>query len=221
MARASELYPAFLDLHGLPVLVVGGGAVALRKVKSLLPTGARITVVAKTFSAGFSRMKDVQRVRRAFKEPDLREACLVFAATDDAALNARIASLALEGAVWTNVATPPEAGNLVVPGSLRRGSLCIAVSTGGASAAAAKAVRKTLERTLDSAWGSFLKLLEARRRGILAAVPDPRRRRRLLQRLGSPDWVDKLRREGRDAVAREMDALIGHTGARGRKKGRS
>lgn len=203
-----DLYPVFLDLHELPVLVVGGGAVAERKIKTLVRAGARVTVVAKDFRPALLRMKGLQCVRRGFKPADLGAACLVFAATGGPALNARIAALALERGVWVNVAAPPEAGNLLVPASFRRGNLSVAVSTGGASAAVAKAVRQELERTLDAAWGVYLELLERRRRRILASVGDPARRRALLQSLGRPEWVARLRREGRAKVARAMDALI-------------
>lgn len=206
--RRSELYPAFLDLHGLPVLVVGGGAVAQRKVLSLRRTGARITIVSKRFTPGLTRMNEVRRVRRGFRESDLREACLVFAATDDPGLNARIAALALERAVWTNVASPPDAGNLWVPASLRRGSLCVAISTGGASAAAAKALRRELERTLDASWAEFLRLLEARRGLVVSSIADPKRRRRLLKELGRAEWADRIRRHGVAAAAKKMDRLI-------------
>ncbi|MBI3829202.1 MAG: bifunctional precorrin-2 dehydrogenase/sirohydrochlorin ferrochelatase [Planctomycetes bacterium] len=206
--RRSDLYPVFLDLHGLPVLVVGGGAVAQRKVLGLRRSGARITIVSKRFTPELARMQEIRRVRRGFRESDLREACLVFAATDDPGLNARIAALALERAVWTNVAAPPDAGNLWVPASFRRGSLCVAISTGGASAAAAKALRRELERTLASSWADFLGLLEARRGRVVATVSDPRRRRRLLKELGRADWAVRIRRKGAASVARAMDRLI-------------
>jgi len=206
--RGVDWYPVFLDLQGIPVLVVGGGAVALRKVKGLVQAGADVTVVAPALEAGFRRLKIVHLLRRGFREADLRNACLVFAATNQPQVNARVAAAALERGVWTNVAAPPEAGNLLVPAALRRGRLCVAISTGGASAAAAKALRLELEKSLDAAWSGFLELLEGRRARVLATVHDATRRRRLLQALGRAKWVKRIRAQGREAAARAMDKLI-------------
>jgi len=203
-----ELYPVFLDLRGLPVLVVGAGGVAARKVRALLQARARVTVVAPRFGPRFTELRGLRRRRRAFRAQDLRGARLVFAATDDRALNTRVAVLAERRGVWANVAAPPEAGRLLVPACLRRGRLCIAVSTAGVSAAAARALRREWALRLGPSWGAFLDLLASRRARILKLVPDPRRRRRLLQTLGAPRWVRLIQRRGRAAVARAMDRLI-------------
>ncbi|MCZ7644765.1 MAG: bifunctional precorrin-2 dehydrogenase/sirohydrochlorin ferrochelatase [Planctomycetota bacterium] len=209
MARASaEGYPVYLDLRETPVLVVGGGAVAARKVRELARCGARITLVAPKVHSALARRKGLALKRRGFRTSDLRGARLVFAATDDPALNARLAKLARGRGLWCNVAAPPETGDLTLPAVVRRGRLSVAISTGGVSAAAAKALREELERRLDPGWGPFLALLEARRARIKRRVPDPAARRKLLQALGSPRWVRELRRRGCAETARRMDALI-------------
>lgn len=201
-------YPAFLDLRGVPVLVVGGGAVALRKARGLASSGAKVTAVAPRFDAGFAGLGKVAKRKRAFQDPDVNGARMVFAATDDAALNRRIAALAKKQGAWVNVAAPPEAGDFAVPSSLRRGSVCVAVSTGGASAAAAKALRETLDAAIDPAWGAYVALLERRRAKIKQVVADPKRRRRLLQDLGDVHWVQVVKTRGRAEAARRMDAAI-------------
>lgn len=207
-ARLGSTYPVFLKLTGIPVLVVGGGAVAARKVHGLASAGARITVVAPQGATALARRKHVTLKRRGYRSSDLRSMRLVFAATDDQALNTRIATECRAQSIWCNVAAPPEAGDVILPAVVRRGRLQVAMSTGGASAAAAKALREELERRLDPAWGIFLALLEARRERIKRRVADPARRRKLLQDLGATRWVRRIRERGRAAVAAEMDAHI-------------
>src|SRR5688572_7784820 len=87
---APRLYPLFADLAGKRVLVVGGGAVALRKTRALLHAGALVTVGAPSFDAGLEALS-VRLVFGEFAESWLDAAWLVVAATDDAAVNARVA----------------------------------------------------------------------------------------------------------------------------------
>lgn len=207
-SSSKKTYPVFLTLEGVPVLVVGGGPVAARKARELVACGADVTVVAKSFSTPLARSRNVKRIRRGFRPGDLREQRLVFAATDDPALNTTIAALASNQGTWVNVAKPPEAGNLTVPSSIRRGPLCLAISTGGSSAAAAKSIRKELEKHFDVAWGKYLRLLGSRRDRIRNRVPNPAKRRRLLQQLGQLKWLELVRKKGARVAGRQMDELI-------------
>lgn len=211
MPRGGSLvyYPAQLDVRGLPVLVVGGGDVALRKVGSLVESGARVTVVSPEFHPDFGALlKRVKSHRRGFKDSDLRGQRLVFAATNLEALNTRIATLAKKQGAWVNVAAPPEAGNFVVPSHFRRGPVMVSISTGGASAALARSMRERLEGALGEEWGVAAELLEARRERILKVVPDPVERRALLQRLGHAKTALAIKKSGRAAVAKQMDLWI-------------
>lgn len=213
MARDAKapLYPASLDLRGAPVLVVGGGAVAARKAGALLLAHAVVTVVAPAFHPAFARLArrpGLRQVRRRFRLSDLRIPRLVFAATDDAALNARIAADARRRGVWVNVAAPGECGDLQVPAAVRRGQVCIAISTGGASAALARTLRERLERAIGPEWGQFAALLEQRRERVLRGVADKSARRRLLKALGSPRFSELIRQRGARRAARDMDRLI-------------
>jgi len=218
-ARNAGLYPAFLNLNGVQALVVGGGPVALRKARGLLAAGASVHAVSPEFVRAFRGLAKVRFVIRRYRNSDLKGMRLVFAATSDAALNARIAADAWARGAWANVASPPEAGKLVVPSVLRRGRLCLGIGTGGASAAAARALRQELERHVDAAWGAFLDLVEARRRKLKARVTDPALRRRLLQQLGSASWVKLIRKAGKAAAGKRMDALLARAVKPGKPSG--
>jgi len=206
--EATTWYPVFLDLHGLPVKVIGGGAVAARKVRGLVEAGARVTVIAPKFCPSLARRRGIKKIKRDYRPGDLKGARLLFMATDDPDLNSTIASEAERRGLWANVASPSDAGRMSLPASFRRGPLCVAVSTSGTSSAAASALREDLSEHLDEAWASFLKLLRVRRRDVQRQIKDSDRRRHLLLALGDPIWVTLIRRKGARAAARRMDELI-------------
>lgn len=142
-------YPVFLDLRGRPVLVVGAGKVALRKVRGLLEAGARVSVVAPRWEPEFERLP-VALARRAFEPADLDGAFLVFTATDDRGVNRSVAALAKVRGIPVNVADARAECDFLVPSRLRRGHLQVAVSTGGEDPRHAAAVRRRIEALLDS-----------------------------------------------------------------------
>lgn len=195
----------------MPVLVVGGGGVAARKLASVLESGARPAVVAPRLSAACARIAGRHRIRvfrRRFRSSDLRGKRLVFAATDDLELNTRIRALCEKNGVFCNVAAPAEAGSFQLPASVRRGQFCLAVSTGGASAHLARIWQKKLERLAGPEWGRLVNLLDVRRRRVLAATADPEVRLRALTAIGQPRFARMIRQKGVRAAAVRMDALL-------------
>jgi precorrin-2 dehydrogenase/sirohydrochlorin ferrochelatase len=140
-------YPIFLDLKDRPVLVVGAGKVALRKVKGLLDAGARVTVVAPEWDTEFEDLR-VRLVQRRFRASDLANCMLVFAATDDRLTNHRIGIAAKGKGVFANIADSAEECDFVVPARVQRNHVQIAVSTGGENPRLSAELRKTLEEIL-------------------------------------------------------------------------
>lgn len=141
-------YPIVMDMADRPVLVVGGGGVAERKVEGLLAAGARITVLAPDLSTRLLAWAGEGRIRhvgRAYRTGDLAGYRVAFAATDDGAVNADVAREARERSVWLNAADDPAHSDFILPSVLRRGDIVVAVTTGGTSPALARAVREELE----------------------------------------------------------------------------
>jgi precorrin-2 dehydrogenase/sirohydrochlorin ferrochelatase len=141
-------YPIFLNLAGQRVVVVGAGKVATRKIRNLRKAGARVTVISPVATAAIRRKIGLRWQRRRYRPGDLRGATLVIAATNDPAVNRQVCAEAKRRRQLVNCIAPPEAGNFIVPSVVRRGAFTIAISTGGASPAKAKALRKKLERML-------------------------------------------------------------------------
>jgi cobalt-precorrin 5A hydrolase/precorrin-3B C17-methyltransferase len=138
-------------MEGVPVLVVGGGAVGERKVAGLLAAGAAVRLISPQATAQLADWAEAGRIRweaRAYRAGELAEAdappLLVFAATDQRAVNAQVASEAQAQGRLCNVADVPEEGTFHLPALQREAGLTIAVSTDGTSPARARQVRDQL-----------------------------------------------------------------------------
>ena len=142
-------YPAFLDVAGKRVLIVGGGPVAARKARTLSRYGARTTIVAPRMTQAARRSAQVAR-QRPFSGRDLRAMTLVICATDDRRIDARVSALCRRRGIWANVADRPALCDFIAPAVARRGKITVAVSTGGASPALAKSLRQRLARAVTA-----------------------------------------------------------------------
>ena len=146
---ALKFYPLCVNLNGAKVVVIGAGRVAERKLKGLLDAGARPLVVAPQITpriAGWAHHRQLRWTKRAFRDSDINGAKFVIAATDDAELNARIAQLAMRRKILVNAATGRATGDVILPAVARRGSLTIAISTGGRSPGLARRWREKIEQ---------------------------------------------------------------------------
>jgi len=142
-------YPVFLDLTGKRCVIVGGGQVAERKCRSLMKTRALITVIAPEITKGLRTYKDkgvIRHIGRAYRKGDIASANIVISATGSRETNERVARDAESLHKLVNVVDTPDLCNFIVPSVFRRGTLSIAVSTGGVSPAFAKEIRKELEK---------------------------------------------------------------------------
>lgn len=145
-------YPVYLDMTDRPCLVVGGGPVAERKVAGLLDAGARLTVVSPSATDRLREWARADRIRllpREYAAADLAGQAVVFVATDDGGINAGVARDARAVGVLVNAVDDPAHCDFILPAVLRRGEITVAVSTGGASPALARAVRDELGAYLD------------------------------------------------------------------------
>ncbi|MCB9481142.1 MAG: bifunctional precorrin-2 dehydrogenase/sirohydrochlorin ferrochelatase [Desulfobacteraceae bacterium] len=165
-----EYYPVYLNLRGKKVLVVGGGAVALRKTKSLLEAKAFVKVVSPLFHEGFESINSNSNLilqLKAFEEKDVSDVFLVFSATDDRELNYIISQICETSGILCNIADNPEKSGFIVPSCIKRGDLMLAVSTGGKSPALSRKLRKDLEKEFGDEYEIFLYFLGEIRCAIL------------------------------------------------------
>jgi len=152
-------YPIFLDLKGRRCMVIGGGAVAERKVEELLAAGAEITIVGPEISERLRLLftqRSIKHVQRKYENGDLAGYALAFVATDDAATSTAVFSEARERGIWVNCADVPSCCDFILPAVIRRGELAVAISSGGASPAATRAIREELENYLTEEFAQLV-----------------------------------------------------------------
>ena len=140
-------YPINLDIQNRGVLVVGGGGVGTRKVKTLLDCGARVTVVSREVSAKLQALAasgEINLEQRSYRSEDLTGMFLVIGATNEMKLNRKISNDAEQLNTLCNIADRPEVCNFILPSIVRRDDLVITISTSGKSPAMAKKLRKAL-----------------------------------------------------------------------------
>lgn len=198
-------FPIMLDLRGKRCLVVGAGKVALRKVESLLEAGADVVVVAPD---GVPMPEGITMRRRPFETADADGAWLIIAATADRVVNAAVARAADERRIWVNVVDVPDESTVIMPAVVRRGALCLALSTAGASPAFIKRLRKQLEGEFGPEYGVLLELLRALRRSWeprakAAGLPDDTRREAWERVIDLPllEWLRAGDRAAAEAAA--------------------
>ncbi len=153
------MYPVMLDVGDHACLVVGGGGVALRKAQGLVEEGARVTVVAPEVVAPLETMADQGRLRlerRPYLAGEALSYALVFAATDDREVNARVFNDAANAGVWVNVADDPELCSFHLPGRVRRGPLQLAIASAGQAPFVVRRLRRLLERRFGVEWAEWV-----------------------------------------------------------------
>ncbi len=167
-----------LKVAGRRVVIVGGGSVAVRRAESLLEAGARVTVVAPEVDEALAGLC-VTIERRGYVQGDLDGAMLVVIATDDAAVNDRVAADAAEAGVLTNRTDDPDKGDLAVMAHRRCGPITLAATTDGISAAAAAKIADDAIESMDPAWPELLDAAASYREKA-KRIGDPVQRRKVL-----------------------------------------
>jgi precorrin-2 dehydrogenase / sirohydrochlorin ferrochelatase len=203
-----SLFPIFVKLNGRHVLVVGAGRVGEPKIRGLLPTGAKIRVVANQASAAvreWSRNGEIALEERGFVLSDLDNAFLVVVATPSRDLNELIFQEAVSRRILCNVVDVPEQCDFYYSAVVQRGDLQIAVSTSGQSPSLAQKIRQQLERQFGPGYAHWVAELGETRRKVLASDLDPERKRFLLQSLASAEAfeatvADDSKTNGRSAA---------------------
>ena len=151
-----QTFPIFLALQDRPVLVVGGGEPAARKVELLLAAGARVTLIADAVVGEIAQMIAEARISwagRAFDDGDLSDMALVIVATHDEALQVRVSDAARRRCLPVNVVDRPALSSFIMPAIVDRAPVTIAISTGGAAPALARRLRAEIERAMPAAVG--------------------------------------------------------------------
>jgi len=202
----SGYYPIFLNIVGFPCLVVGGGDVAERKVEALRASGAVVKLISPALTPLLQSLAlngEINWFPRAFQRGDTVGSQLVISATNHEEVNRQVYEECNSAGILVNVVDDPAKCSFLVPAVVRRGDLCIAVSTGGASPLAARKIREELEDRYGPEYDIYLKLLAAARREALTRHREPEKRRRVFERLNDGNLLSLLK-DGRVDAAKEL-----------------
>jgi precorrin-2 dehydrogenase/sirohydrochlorin ferrochelatase len=204
-------YPIYLELEDAHAVVIGAGSVAARKAKTLVATGAKVTVVARTIEPIFKELCEglpIEIVQGDYSKEHLQDAFLVIAATDDNALNTEIFEDCQQLKILCNVVDVPPLCNFYVPAVIRRGDLQIAISTNGKCPAYAGHLRRKFQNLITEEHGRFLEVLDDARKSIISKVP-AEKRKDLLSKLADDDSYQLFLDKGADdwkSLAQELIA---------------
>ena len=202
-----KVYPVMLKLAGRRVVIVGGGAVAARKVRLLKEMGAKVTLIADKLLADVD-LAEVEYIGRQYAPEHLGRPMLVFACTDDAALNARIADDARAAGAIVNCVDQPEDCDFFVPAVTGDGDVVVAIGTGGAAPALAGRLKHLCADALPERIGEFAELLLSMRDKVKAGVDDIARRGEILKHLASDQSYQAFRTGGAAAMETILDKLL-------------
>jgi uroporphyrin-III C-methyltransferase/precorrin-2 dehydrogenase/sirohydrochlorin ferrochelatase len=181
-----KTFPLFMTLQDRPVLVVGGGEAAAGKVELLLSAGAQVSLIAETVTGEIAQLIADGRISwagRAFDVADLAGMSLVFVATKDQQLQARVSVAAQARSVPVNVVDTPKLSSFIMPSIVDRSPITIAISTGGTAPALARKLKAEIERALPAAIGRVARFAEIFRDQVRRTLSDPAKRRRFWDRV--------------------------------------
>ncbi|HEY8911351.1 MAG TPA: bifunctional precorrin-2 dehydrogenase/sirohydrochlorin ferrochelatase [Desulfosporosinus sp.] len=173
-----QYYPIFMDVEAQPVLVVGGGVVALRKVQTLLEHGAIVYIVSPQVVPELKVLiNDTTCLwsEKEYSSDDIQEAILVFSCTEKEDVNAKVSRDAKAYHRPVNVVDDPEKCSFIVPSIMEQGDLKIAVSTGGSSPIVARQVRAELQTHYGQEMADYLKLLRTWRNKAKSSLSPEKR----------------------------------------------
>jgi len=205
-------FPIFLDLSDHSVIVVGGGEVAERKVKSLLAYGCQIYIVTPHLAPHLRQLVAKEKIHHVSHESLdrlLDDAFMVIAATDDAKVNSQIASQAKERGILVNVVDKPEECTFIMPSIVKRGDLQIAISTAGKSPALAKKIRKQMDGIFGPEYSLFLGLLGLLRTQILAQGQASSKNKTIFRQLVDSNLLELIKKGNWEGVSATLTSILG------------
>ena len=176
-------FPFFIDIKDKPFLVVGGGNVALRKVRKLLPFEPKITLCAPEICEEILDIDGIIIKRRKFEERDLEGVFAVISATSDEQLNSRIYEICKEKNILVNTVDVPDKCGFIFPAIVKKNDISVGISTGGKSPLYAKYLRKKLDRLITEEDANAIEFLGEIRPCIKAEIADEEKRKAAFERV--------------------------------------
>ena len=204
-----NLLPVALNVHDKRCLIVGGGSVAARKARVLLECGAKLHVVAPELCEELQPfLSQLEYSARGFEVDDVEDCDLIFACTNVAGLNAQIAEEAARRKVWCNIADDSDASTFHLAATVRRGEICIGITTNAGSPALAKNLKAEVENCIGDEYVALLELMSTHRESLKQRISDRRVRASLWRMILGSEVLDLLRSGEEREARKKIDELI-------------
>ncbi len=197
------MIPIQLKSESKLALVVGAGNVGLRKAKAWRQSGGVVRFVDPRDDLEL----DDEHICEPFAPRHLEDVFVVFACATDA-VNEDVVIIARANGILVCDAIRPERGDFILPATVRRGDLSIAIGTNGAAPSLAKRLCDRFDEEFDEAYTIWTRILGAVRPHVIRVTEDPESRRLLFQSLTDSVWLERLRQIGPEATEAEMLQFI-------------
>ncbi|WP_153447070.1 precorrin-2 dehydrogenase/sirohydrochlorin ferrochelatase family protein [Vibrio algicola] len=187
-------FPIFIDLNNKPVLVVGGGDVACRKVDMLLRAGAKVTVISPQVHKHLLQLAQQESllwVQSFYKTEMLVDYVQVWATTDNPELNHKVHQDAKAQNILVNVVDDTPYCDFITPSMINRGRIQVAISSGGASPVLIRYLREKLESILPHNLAIVADFAASKRNSIKQALNSVDERRKFWEQFFSSPLIDK------------------------------
>jgi precorrin-2 dehydrogenase/sirohydrochlorin ferrochelatase len=188
----SEYYPVTLHLKGKKVIVIGGGTVGTRKVRALLRSQAKITVISPAITPEIKEWinsKQIYWLEKSFTAEDISDGFLIVAATNINEVNEAVFQAVNPYQLFNRV-DHPDQSNFSVPSSFRRGKLIVSVSTSGASPGLARRISNEISNDYDSSYEAYVEFLDHCRARVLEEIEDAGARRHIFKEILDPSYLN-------------------------------
>lgn len=203
--------PIFVKLENKPVLVVGGGTVALRKIQTLCKTGAKITVVSHDICQEVQALAvqySIELILGDYDSSLLMDKWLVIAATDDNALNRQVQANALAQKIFVNVVDDPEYCHFITPAIIDRSPIVVAISSGGEAPVLARLWKEKFESLMPQWTGKLAALAGSYRHKVKGTITDFTSRRHFWERFFRGDIAAKAGQQDWDGVEQLIEQTL-------------
>lgn len=206
--------PIHVDMKDAKILIIGGGSAAEAKLRTLVKTEAHLLVVATEICDEIRRWENdglLTWKQRDFTLPDLEGARLVYAATEDDAENAKIASLASKKGLLVNAADQKDACDFITPALVNRSPVIVSIGTEGTSPSLARAIKTDMEARLPSSLGNLAIIINTLRAKVKSKIPSLSERQLFWADIfDGKDLLSQIRVSGEDLTSRVTRKIDGH-----------
>lgn len=206
-----DFLPLFHHLQNRHVLIVGGGSVALRKVRLLVSTGAKLHVIASSITTELIELLDQYSgtySEQPYQATDLTSYVLIIVATDDEVLNEYIAKQANELNIPVNVVDNPRLSSVIFPAIIDRSPILIAVSTSGSSPVLARLLRAKLESLVPANYAKLALLAKKFRDKVKSHFSHAEQRRIFWENILQGAIAEKVLAGQEQQAEQELQALL-------------